>query len=89
MPFRRPGCGSAAAALDAIDNIGGWLTTVVARICLDMLRSRKTRREEPFDLPVHERLADTSKAVDPEQEVAFAELCRCGVANCPPDIGAG
>ncbi|WP_025661581.1 sigma-70 family RNA polymerase sigma factor [Rhizobium sp. IBUN] len=58
---------------DAIDNIGGWLTTVVARICLDMLRSRKTRREEPFDLPVHERLADTSKTVDPEREVAFAD----------------
>jgi len=58
---------------DAIDNIGGWLTTVVARICLDMLRSRKTRREEPFDLPVHERVADTSKTVDPEREVAFAD----------------
>lgn len=58
---------------DSIDNMGGWLTTVVARICLDMLRSRKTRREEPFDLPVHERLADTSKTVDPEQEVAFAD----------------
>ena len=31
-----------------IDNLGGWLTTVVARVCLDMLRSRKSRREEPF-----------------------------------------
>ncbi|WP_028745931.1 sigma-70 family RNA polymerase sigma factor [Rhizobium mesoamericanum] len=56
-----------------IDNIGGWLTTVVARICLDMLRSRKTRREEPFDLPIHERVADVSRTVDPEREVAFAD----------------
>ncbi|MDQ0564038.1 RNA polymerase sigma-70 factor (ECF subfamily) [Rhizobium mesoamericanum] len=56
-----------------IDNIGGWLTTVVARICLDMLRSRKTRREEPFDLPVHERVADASRTIDPEREVAFAD----------------
>ncbi len=65
----RLGCSDA----DAIDNVGGWLTTVVARICLDMLRSRKTRREEPFDQPVHERLADTSKTVDPEREVALAD----------------
>src|SRR3982751_558707 len=34
---------------DGIDNLGGWLTTVVARICLDMLRSRDARREEPLD----------------------------------------
>ena len=33
----------------AIENLGGWLTTVVARVCLDMLRSRKSRREEPLD----------------------------------------
>jgi RNA polymerase sigma-70 factor (ECF subfamily) len=33
----------------AIENLGGWLTTVVARVCLDMLRSRSTRREEPLD----------------------------------------
>ena len=32
-----------------VDNVGGWLTTVVARICLDMLRSRDTRAEEPLD----------------------------------------
>ena len=31
-----------------IDNLGGWLTTVVARVCLDMLRSRTSRREEPL-----------------------------------------
>ena len=57
---------------DGIDNLGGWLTTVVARVCLDMLRGRKARREEPMGphvpepavspehSPEHERmLADT------------------------------
>ena len=33
----------------AVDNLGGWLTTVVARVCLDMLRARKARREEPAE----------------------------------------
>src|SRR6476620_1891362 len=34
-----------------VENLGGWLTTVVARVCLDMLRSRKSRREESLDKP--------------------------------------
>ena len=33
---------------NGVENLGGWLTTVVARVCLDMLRSRKARREEPL-----------------------------------------
>src|ERR1700751_2276456 len=41
-----------------VDNLGGWLTTVVARICLDMLRSRKSRREEPIGPHVPEPVAD-------------------------------
>ena len=36
------------ADAEGIDNLGGWLTTVVARVCLDMLRARQSRREEPF-----------------------------------------
>ena len=35
-----------------VENLGGWLTTVVARVCLDMLRSRRSRREEPLDARV-------------------------------------
>jgi RNA polymerase sigma-70 factor (ECF subfamily) len=54
-----------------VDNLSGWLTTVVARICLDMLRSRKTRREEPLDLPAHGAIVDI--ASNPEREVAFAD----------------
>ncbi|MBB3310177.1 RNA polymerase sigma-70 factor (ECF subfamily) [Rhizobium sp. BK196] len=55
----------------SVDNLGGWLTTVVARICLDMLRSRKTRREEPLDLPAHGAIVDI--ASNPEREAAFAD----------------
>ena len=42
----------------AVENLGGWLTTVVARVCLDMLRSRKSRREEPMGPHVPEPAAD-------------------------------
>jgi RNA polymerase sigma factor (sigma-70 family) len=54
---------------DRIENLGGWLTTVVARVCLDMLRSRKTRKEEPFE----ESFELPEKARDPEAELAFAD----------------
>jgi RNA polymerase sigma factor (sigma-70 family) len=52
-------------------NLGGWLTTVVARICLDMLRSRRSRREEALDAEVVEPIADTKS--DPEQEALLAD----------------
>ncbi|AGS24922.1 sigma-70 family RNA polymerase sigma factor [Rhizobium etli] len=54
-----------------VGNLGGWLTTVVARICLDMLRARKTRREEPLETSVHAAIADPAK--DPERDAAFAD----------------
>lgn len=77
--------GSAAEAEDAVQeawlrlsrsdigtvaNLSGWLTTVVARVCLDMLRSRHSRREEPLDQPAAETMADKH---DPEQELAMAD----------------
>ncbi len=49
-----------------VDNLAGWLTTVVARVCLDMLRSRKSRREEPLSL--HHVAGN-----DPEHEVLLAD----------------
>jgi RNA polymerase sigma factor (sigma-70 family) len=52
-----------------IDNLGGWLTTVVARVCLDMLRGRKARREEPLDEHVPEPVANE----DAEQEALLAD----------------
>ena len=53
--------------VDAIDNLAGWLTTVVGRVCLDMLRSRRSRREEPLDSDAHEA------AHNPEQEAVLAD----------------
>src|SRR6058998_3406869 len=50
----------------AVENLGGWLTTVVARVCLDMLRSRKSRREEPMGPHVPEPLADDTHGRDAE-----------------------
>ncbi|MEU9301017.1 sigma-70 family RNA polymerase sigma factor [Streptomyces sp. NPDC048269] len=63
---------------DAVDNLGGWLTTVVGRVCLDMLRSRTTRREDPLhDEDGQVRLPDpvVSRAdgLDPEQEILLAD----------------
>jgi DNA-directed RNA polymerase specialized sigma24 family protein len=49
-----------------IENLGGWLTTVVARVCLDMLRSRTSRREESLNAQVSEPVADGKGGIDPE-----------------------
>ncbi|WP_439501422.1 sigma-70 family RNA polymerase sigma factor [Aminobacter ciceronei] len=58
---------------DDIDNLSGWLTTVVARVCLDMLRRRKSRREEQLDTEGPDEIADDAPAVDPERELAMAD----------------
>jgi RNA polymerase sigma factor (sigma-70 family) len=55
-----------------IENLGGWLTTVVARVCLDTLRSRKARREEPLD-GEPEPGAGYQHATDPEREAELAD----------------
>src|SRR6476620_10531795 len=56
-----------------IDNLGGWLTTVVARVCLDMLRSRKSRREEPFAPKAPEPIATGPSGSSPEHEAVLAD----------------
>jgi DNA-directed RNA polymerase specialized sigma24 family protein len=55
-----------------IDNLGGWLTTVVARVCLDMLRSRQSRREEPFTPDAPEPAANATRGSSPEQDPLLA-----------------
>jgi RNA polymerase sigma factor (sigma-70 family) len=60
------------AGADGVDNLGGWLTTVVGRVCLDMLRSRKSRREEPLDAGPAESLGPATGA-DPEREAVLAD----------------
>jgi RNA polymerase sigma factor (sigma-70 family) len=56
-----------------IDNLGGWLTTVVARVCLDMLRSRQSRREDPITPDAPEPVATGTPGRSPEQEALLAD----------------
>lgn len=56
-----------------IENLGGWLTTVVARVALKMLRSRKLRREEPLGVHVPEPIIDRVDRMDPEHEALLAD----------------
>ena len=56
-----------------IANLGGWLTTVVARICLDMLRQRHARREESLETLVPEAVTSGEGAIDPEQEMLLTD----------------
>src|SRR5215212_1597598 len=56
-----------------IDNLGGWLTTVVARVCLDMLRSRQSRREEPLTADAPEPVASGTLGSSPEHEAVLAD----------------
>src|SRR4029077_203002 len=56
-----------------IDSLGGWLTPVVARVCLDMLRSRKSRREEPFAPQAPEPIATGPSGSSPEHEAVLAD----------------
>ena len=56
-----------------IDNLGGWLTTVVARVCLDMLRSRQSRREEALTPDAPDPVATGTQGSSPEQEALLAD----------------
>lgn len=58
------------ADADEVANLGGWLTTVVSRICLDMLRSRASRREQPLDAGVPDPVVARD---DPEQQAVLAD----------------
>ena len=57
-----------------VENLGGWLTTVVGRVCLDMLRSRRNKREEPLSVHVPDPLVSREDAApDPEDEALTAD----------------
>jgi RNA polymerase sigma factor (sigma-70 family) len=58
---------------DKVENLGGWLTTVVARISLNMLRSRNARREEPIEGRLPDPLIDRADEIDPEHEALLAD----------------
>jgi RNA polymerase sigma-70 factor (ECF subfamily) len=61
------------ADTSGVENLGGWLTTAVARVCLGMLRTRKSRREEPFAMRVPEPIVSGGDRVDPEHEALLAD----------------
>ena len=56
-----------------VENLTGWLTTVVGRVCLDMLRSRKARREEPLGVHVPDPVVSRENRTDPEHEALLAD----------------
>jgi len=61
------------AGSESIENLRGWLTTVVSRVCLDMLRSRKSRREETLDNPGAAPAVHPASTADPESEALLAD----------------
>ena len=61
------------SAVGEIDNLEAWLITVVGRVALNMLRSRKTRREEPLGAHLPDPIVDRADGVDPEHEALLAD----------------
>jgi RNA polymerase sigma factor (sigma-70 family) len=61
------------ADTSGVDNLGGWLTTLVARECLDLLRARTSRREDPLGVHLPDPIVSRQDGTDPEQEALLAE----------------
>jgi RNA polymerase sigma-70 factor (ECF subfamily) len=61
------------ADTSGVENLAGWLTTVVARVCLNMLRSRESRREQPLDMHLPDPIISHEDGGDPEQETLLAD----------------
>ena len=59
--------------LSGVENLGGWLTTVVARVCLNMLRTRSSRREQPFGVHIPDPVVSRADGSDPEHEAMRAD----------------
>src|SRR5215472_3928135 len=57
----------------SVDNVGAWLTTIVARVCLNALRSRRARREEPMGVHVPDPVISHANGTSPEDEVLLAD----------------
>ena len=61
------------AEMNEVENFGGWLTTVVARVCLNMLRSRNVRREESLEVHLPDPVIRSEEELGPEEEVLLAD----------------
>jgi RNA polymerase sigma factor (sigma-70 family) len=59
--------------ISAVSNLGGWLTTVVARVCLNMLHTRKVRREESLESSIPEPVTSRESEIDPAQEMELSD----------------
>src|SRR5438105_3019159 len=62
-----------SADASEVENLGAWLTTIVARVSLNILRSRNTRREQPLDVHVPDPIIDPADGTDPEHEALLAD----------------
>src|ERR671912_710413 len=62
------------AGAGGVENLGGWLTTIVARVCLNMLRSRGTRREEPLGAHLPDPVISAEGELQPEDEALRADF---------------
>src|SRR5918993_792961 len=58
---------------DEVENLGGWLTTIIARVCLNMLRSRNVRRENSFGVHLPDPVISLDGALQPEEEALLAD----------------
>src|SRR5690348_4477587 len=56
-----------------VASLGGWLTTVIARVCLNLLHARKARREESLEAAAPEAVPGGERVIDPEQELLLAD----------------
>src|SRR5258708_3840280 len=65
---KEPWVGLSRSETDGVANMGGWLTTIVARVSLDMLRSRRSRREEPLDALLPDPFVGRDDVTDPEYQ---------------------
>ncbi|WP_406170873.1 sigma-70 family RNA polymerase sigma factor [Streptomyces sp. NBC_00996] len=61
------------ADTDDVENLAGWLTTIVARVCLNMLRTRERQREEPLDARLTDPAVSPEDGGDPEEEAVLAD----------------
>lgn len=61
------------AGVDEVENLGGWLTTIVARVCLNMLRARNARREDSFGVSLPDPIISPDRELQPEDEAVLAD----------------
>ena len=59
---------------DGVENLGGWLTTIVARVCLNLLRSRAVRREDPVGVHIPDPIISRDEVADPQDEALTADM---------------